>query len=208
LKERSTSHTPGHLDAPRVEEFQAARRLRRRSERLADPGDLLDAGAEQAREGVTEFIERVMRVSRKPGPHGTSLRVVRGRSHRLSPVERNAYAETAERDLIYWRPQTRAECADIPRPCPYVGCRYNLWLDETAKGGIRVNMLHEPEEQGPSCVLDEAVERGPMTLEEVGERLNLTRERVRQVERDALLKLERAGVLKELSEAVGDGNGR
>jgi hypothetical protein len=28
--------------------------------------------------------------------------------------------------LTDWRPRTRGDCADGPRPCPFIGCRYHL----------------------------------------------------------------------------------
>jgi len=94
----------------------------------------------------------------------------------------------------YDRPKTRAECQHGPRPCPYVGCAYNLYLDVNPEtGSIKLNFPHlEPWEMEESCALDVA-ERGGITLEEVGTIMNLTRERVRQVEVRATSKL------KELS---------
>lgn len=35
------------------------------------------------------------------------------------------------------RPRTRGDCEDGPRPCPWVGCRYNLMLEVTEAGGLR-----------------------------------------------------------------------
>lgn len=88
------------------------------------------------------------------------------------------------------RPKTRADCIDAPRPCPFVSCRHHLYLDVSARtGSIKLNFpdleVHEMKE---SCVLDIA-ERHGETLEGTGEILNLTRERVRQVEVGALAKL-------------------
>jgi len=95
------------------------------------------------------------------------------------------------------RPRTRADCADVPRPCPWVACRHNAYLDLNPKsGGSGKLMLNfpglEPDEVPPekSCVLDMA-DRGPQTLEEVAELLNVTRERVRQIEVKAGDKLRR-----------------
>lgn len=96
--------------------------------------------------------------------------------------------ESAEK-LRANRPRTRAECADVPRPCPYVGCRWSLYLDVNPEtGSIKLNSpTLEPWEMPPdaSCALDVA-ERGGITLESVGNLINLTRERVRQVEADGL----------------------
>lgn len=90
------------------------------------------------------------------------------------------------------RPRTRAECAGVPRPCPFVGCRANLYLDVNPEtGSIKLNRPDlEPWEMpaDASCALDVA-ERGGITLEEVGVVTNLTRERIRQVEVRGLLHL-------------------
>jgi hypothetical protein len=80
------------------------------------------------------------------------------------------------------RPQTRADCVRGPRPCPWAGCRWHVYLDVTRKGNIKLNWPDkEPGDLTTSCVLDVA-ERGGVTLEEVGDIMNLTRERVRQIE--------------------------
>ena len=88
------------------------------------------------------------------------------------------------------RPHARSECKDGPRPCLFVSCKYNLYLDvNPVTGSIKFNFpgreIWEVEE---SCALDVA-ERGGITLEEIGELMNLTRERVRQIENDALSKV-------------------
>ena len=89
--------------------------------------------------------------------------------------------------MEYWRPRCRADCQSIERPCPFVSCMYNLYLDVSNSGVIKLNFPDlEPWEIPPnrSCVLDVA-EDGEHTLEETGIALNLTRERVRQVEQEA-----------------------
>lgn len=94
----------------------------------------------------------------------------------------------------YWRPSARGECSNVARPCPYVSCKYHLYIDvNPATGSIKVNFPdREVWELGNSCALDVA-EQGGITLEEVGEILNLTRERIRQVEVRGLMKLKEAG---------------
>lgn len=37
------------------------------------------------------------------------------------------------------RPVTRADCANVPRPCPFVGCRANLLVDPLEDGSIALN---------------------------------------------------------------------
>jgi hypothetical protein len=88
------------------------------------------------------------------------------------------------------RPQTRAECRDAPRPCPWVACKHHLYLDINPKtGSIKINFPElEPWELEHTCALDVA-DNGGLTLEEIGLITNLTRERVRQVEVRGLLTL-------------------
>lgn len=89
--------------------------------------------------------------------------------------------------MDYNRPRTRAECRDGIRPCPFVGCRYHLYLDvNPATGNLKLNFPGLEVWQMPfTCAMDVA-EMGGRTLEEVGQILNMTRERVRQLEFSAL----------------------
>lgn len=88
------------------------------------------------------------------------------------------------------RPEYRSECKLGERPCPYVSCKYHLYLDVNPRtGSIKLNFPGlEVWELTETCALDVA-DRGGITLEEVGEVLNLTRERIRQVESKGLKKL-------------------
>jgi hypothetical protein len=107
----------------------------------------------------------------------------------LEPDEAEVRAE-----LEAVRPRTRADCEDGPRPCPFVSCRHHLYLDVTFGGGLKLNYPDkEIWELEHTCALDLA-ERGGMTLQQVGEVLQLTRERVRQIELHAGPKVRAAGV--------------
>ena len=90
----------------------------------------------------------------------------------------------------YDRPNTREQCRNGDRPCLYVACRYHLYLDvNPTTGSIKINFPDkEVWELEETCALDVA-ERGGITLEEVGDIMNLTRERIRQVEVSGLQKL-------------------
>ena len=92
--------------------------------------------------------------------------------------------------LDYERPNTRAQCRSDKRPCLYVSCRYHLYLDvNPVTGSIKINFPDKEVWQlEETCALDVA-ERGGITLEEVGDIMNLTRERIRQVEVSGLDKL-------------------
>lgn len=85
------------------------------------------------------------------------------------------------------RPKTRGDCEGMDRPCPYVACKHHLFLDvDVETGSIKFNFPDvEPEEMRTSCSLDVA-DAGPQTLEDVGNLMNITRERARQVETKAL----------------------
>jgi hypothetical protein len=99
----------------------------------------------------------------------------------------------------YWKPRTREECTCFERPCPYVSCKHHLFLDvNPLTGSIKLNFPDlEVWEMEETCALDVA-DRGGITLEEVGEIMNLTRERIRQVELRGLEKLRDGGnTLKE-----------
>jgi hypothetical protein len=91
------------------------------------------------------------------------------------------------------RPRTRAECMNGPRPCLFVSCKHNLYLDVNPDtGSIKLNFPDKEIWELPyTCALDVA-EKGGITLEEVGEIMNLTRERIRQVETRGLMKLREA----------------
>jgi len=71
-----------------------------------------------------------------------------------------------------------------------VSCRHHLYLDvKPHTGSIKLNRPElEPEELMHSCSLDVA-ERGDSTMEHIAGMLNMTRERVRQIEDAALAKI-------------------
>lgn len=79
-------------------------------------------------------------------------------------------------------PETRGDCVLGVRPCPYVSCAHHLYLDVNRNGSLTLNFPDlEPDQMGESCSLDIA-EQGGVTLEDVGALMNLTRERIRQIE--------------------------
>ncbi len=117
----------------------------------------------------------------------------------LYPVEEHADIQ---------KPQSRAECAGVPRPCPFVSCRHHLYLDVSSRtGAIKLNFPDLEVDELPadaSCALDVADLNG-VTLERTGEIMNLTRERIRQLEVKALAKLEAAKETFALREFYGEG---
>ena len=91
------------------------------------------------------------------------------------------------------RPLTRGDCFDMERPCPFVSCFYHLYLDINEKtGAIKLNFPHlEVWELKESCALDIA-DRGGGTLDDVAFAINVTRERVRQIQLEAFVSMGRA----------------
>lgn len=145
-----------------------------------------DMLAEDDVEGESELPESSRKVRHK--------RRSRARSKTIAP-RRLSKEELRLKDLLpliddMQRPETRAECKDGMRPCPFVSCKYHLYLDVNPEtGSIKINFPDlELDQMAETCALDVA-DRGGITLEEVGEILNLTRERIRQVEVRGLLKL-------------------
>lgn len=90
------------------------------------------------------------------------------------------------------------------RPCVFVGCKFNLFLDATRTGSLTFNFPDlEPGEAVDSCCLDIADQEGA-TLERVGEALNVTRERIRQVEVKAFRLIQQLEMASYGEHADGD----
>ncbi len=104
------------------------------------------------------------------------------------------------------RPESRLDCASMPRPCPFVSCKHHLFLDVSARtGAIKLNFPDlDVWDMKETCALDVA-DRGGTTLEDVGAIMNLTRERIRQVEVKGLAKLEALRDMTALREYVDEG---
>jgi hypothetical protein len=81
------------------------------------------------------------------------------------------------------RPKTRADCATGPRPCLFVSCKHNLFLDVNPEtGSVKLNFPDkEIWELAETCALDVA-DRGGAALAEVAALLNLSPERTAQIE--------------------------
>jgi len=148
----------------------------------------LEAGAEdEEHEGegdVPEVSRKIRRRRRRTRPRSKTI-----------AMKRLTREELRQGALMYPpvdipRPSTREQCRQEMRPCPWVACKHHLYLDINPEtGSIKINFPDlEPWELQHTCALDVA-ERGGITLEEVGEIMNLTRERIRQVEVRGLLKL-------------------
>ncbi len=150
---------------------------------------------------VEEPITREQRRSRRKRAVRARTISVKRMTKRELEIGRLLYPEQD-----YWKPRMREECADGPRPCPFVSCRHHLFIDVSSRtGAIKLNFPDlEVWDMGESCALDVA-DRGGTTLEDVGAIMNLTRERIRQVEVKALAKLEALRDMMALREYVDEG---
>jgi hypothetical protein len=149
---------------------------------------------EMEREETTEEEELAqpevakIRLKARPSSDG------RVRSKTIAPKRLTRDERRLSQLLVYpedvERPVSREECAKMPRPCPFVSCAHHLYLDVNPESGaIKLNFPHlEVWQMAETCSLDVA-DRGGITLEEVGAILNLTRERIRQVEVRGLHKI-------------------
>ena len=114
-----------------------------------------------------------------------------------------------------WRPRTREDCAKVPRPCPYVGCRYNMImspvsLPKNAKSPPRpikptlyvvVDDTDNPLDIDPrwSCALDIA-ERNPqgVSQREISRHMRCTRQNIDLIENTALSRIEEMEIMLEI----------
>jgi Sigma-70, region 4 len=165
---------------------------------LEQPELLLDGATALV---ADEEITREQRRSRRKRDVRARTISVKRMTKRELEIGKLLYPETD-----YYKPKTRAECAEGPRPCPYVSCKHHLFIDVSPRtGAIKLNFPDlEVWELGESCALDVA-DRGGTTLEDVGAIMNLTRERIRQVEVKALAKLEALRDMSFLRDFVDEG---
>jgi hypothetical protein len=149
-----------------------------------------------------ETVTREQRRSRRKREVRARTISVKRMTKRELELGRLLYPEVE--DVV--RPQTRADCANGERPCPFVSCKHHLYLDVSAKtGAIKLNFPDlEVWEMNETCALDVA-DRGGTTLEEVGAIMNLTRERIRQVEVKGLAKLQALRDMMALRDYVDEG---
>lgn len=173
-------------------------------ERMDDADDAADDDLD-----VRAETEGSLALAIEPALDDDEARTRRARSRaRTISIRRLSKAELNRGRMLfpetdYWKPKTRAECRDMDRPCPFVSCKYHLYIDvHPVRGSIKLNFPDvEVWEMTETCALDVA-DRGGITLEEVGDIMNLTRERVRQVETAGLAKLEALREIERLKDYV------
>ncbi len=170
---------------------------------LAIDGSL--ARAKNVQTADTAVTREQRRSRRKRAVRARTISVKRMTKRELE-LGRLLYPETD-----YWKPKQREDCQATgaegsERPCPYVSCKHHLYLDVSPRtGAIKLNFPDlEVWEMKETCALDIA-DRGGTTLEDVGAIMNLTRERIRQVEVRALAKLEALRDMDALRDYVDEG---
>jgi hypothetical protein len=150
--------------------------------------------AEERADSQTEAELAYEVLDERPQPEVAKIRLKvrpsrdgRVRSKTIAPKRLTREEKREALTLLYpegvERPKHRGDCQSVERPCPFVSCEHHLYLDvNPSSGAIKLNFPHlEVWEMAETCALDVA-DRGGITLEEVGAILNLTRERIRQVE--------------------------
>jgi len=157
----------------------------------------LDVGADPAAP-----VTREQRRSRRKRAIRARTISVKRMTKRELELGRMLYPDTEE----FAKPVTRLDCQGAARPCPFVSCQHHLYLDVSARtGAIKLNFPDlEVWEMTETCALDVA-DRGGTTLEEVGAIMNLTRERIRQVEVKGLAKLAALRDMSTLRDYVEEG---
>jgi hypothetical protein len=136
-------------------------------------------------------------------------RPVRARTINVARLAKSALevGRLLQPEMTVERPRTRADCNAVPRPCPFVGCRHHLYLDVSERtGSIKLNFPDlEVWELEESCSLDVA-DRGSLKQEQLGAVMNVTRERIRQLEQRSLSELNRQ--LEPVTEVFSPSDGR
>jgi hypothetical protein len=166
-----------------------------------EPNEALEGDGADDELQIGEGITREQRRSRRKRAVRARTISVKRMTKRELEIGRLLYPEDD-----YAKPRVRVACAGGARPCPYVSCKHHLYVDVSPRtGAIKLNFPDlEVWEMGDSCALDVA-DRGGTTLEDVGAIMNLTRERIRQVEVKALAKLEALRDMMALRDFVDEG---
>ena len=84
---------------------------------------------------LDEDITREQRRSRRKRDVRARTISVKRMTKRELEIGKLLYPETD-----YYKPKARAECAEGPRPCPYVSCKHHLFIDVSPRtGAIKLN---------------------------------------------------------------------
>lgn len=102
--------------------------------------------------------------------------------------------------MLERRPTWRSECKDGPRPCPWIACKHNKFIESIDSAGRIQRRIpgSNPEDIDPtdSCALDQeeqeervARQKGGLTYQTIGNEFGVSRERIRQIEGKVLKKI-------------------
>ncbi len=152
------------------------------------------------------------RGERRSLPRAKTLNIARSTRREIAAA-RAAEPDDGRRRL----PLTRGDCIEDDRPCPYISCKFHLFLDVTKIGNIKINFPHllgpdgtpRLDEMEFTCALDIA-DNGGETLDALGTRMNMTRERIRQIVKSIIKKLRGTPAFSEVARLFGlklDGTG-
>ncbi len=121
---------------------------------------------------------------------------------KLSVIKMENAAELSSYENLEYPklPKNYGECMELfgkDKPCPFVRCRHHLAIDiqyandHMRRPSVKVNFpAMEVDEMTETCSIRQA-DGGCSTLEDTSQLMNLTKERVRQIEEGALLKMRR-----------------
>jgi sigma-70-like protein len=182
-----------------------------------DPNDAPQSGEVGADEAPCVLTEGTLALDAEKAPSRVTREQRRSRRKRAIRARTISVKRMTKRELELGRmlypeveeiehPRARVDCVGGERPCPFVSCKHHLYLDVSARtGAIKLNFPDlEVWEMSETCALDVA-DRGGTTLEEVGAIMNLTRERIRQVEVKGLAKLAALRDMTTLRDYVDEG---
>jgi hypothetical protein len=109
---------------------------------------------------------------------------------RLAKEEKKKNPGSGEQRAL---PASFAQCPS--GPCPYVTCKYHLYLDITFDGGIRLNFPEiEPTDMMFPCALRFAANLGEHSFDELSRYVNTKPNMLRNVFAKALRKLKEEGI--------------
>ena len=111
-------------------------------------------------------------------------------------LQRQQLAAELERMTNYptdvQRPTNRLECKGGKRPCPWVSCRYHLYLDVRQTGNLLLNFPGvELEDLAATCALDVA-DGEPQQYEQIAKIMHASKQLAHAIEKKALAKCGRS----------------
>jgi hypothetical protein len=113
----------------------------------------------------------------------------KAKSTRQNKLRADLKTEVKVRRLQIVRPVTRADCRNVPRPCPFVSCHRHLAYDITDSGSLKTNFPGVALEDMEETCADDVADQGPQTLVRLGRLMNVKTQRADQMVNLALAEL-------------------